>query len=285
MKSSSIKILSITACIALLASCGEEEETTTDVVVAEEDTTEIVEVETNEMEYVIPSAFRIAMAFNRIGLPYEAGVANDLNNVSNYQTRVSKHLNYGVYSADMSYCVLNGETDLALQYLENVLSLSEDVGLSAVFGSEQLIDDFRNNMDDEEVLSEILTTIEDDMTIYLEEEENQFTHALIFCGAWIESLYLGSQLLEGDEYISKKLVDEMKVLDAIIYELGKNPGDMDGVDELVASLTEMRDIYQGFENFIMIEDAEDWDGIVFSEEELNSLSGKVVEIRNQIVGG
>lgn len=285
MNKRAIEFLGIAAIIASFVACGSDPDTS-DVHEVVEDTTTVDEVvETGEMEYVIPSAFRIAMSFNRVGMPYEEGLTNDLNNLNTYQTRLSKHLNFGVYSADMSYCVLNSETDLALNYLENVLALSEDIGLSAVFGSQEIIDEFKNNMDDEEVLSDILTTIEDDMAVFLEEEGSQFTHAMIFSGAWIESVYIGSKLLSDDEYVSKKLVDEMKVLNAIIYELKKNPDQMDGVDDYVTQLEALRAIYEGFENFNMIEDAEDWDGIVFSEEELNSLAVKVEEIRAMIVAG
>lgn len=280
-----IKALSILAITALFTACGSDSEEHVDVVDNEQDTATVANNTDESLEYVIPSAFRIAMSFNRVGLEYQEGVTNPPENLNRYQSSIMAHLNFGTYSADMSYCVLNGEEEKSLAYLEAVLKLSENVGLSSIFGSEQLINDFKDNFGDEEVMSDILTTIEDDMNMFLEDENNEFTHGLIFCGAWIESVYIGSQVLSDNEYVSKKLIDEMKSLNAIIGTLKKNPNNMEGMDDLLADLESIRNIYQGFANYSQIEDAEDWDGIVFSVEEINALTNKVVELRNKIIAG
>ena len=101
-KSLLLKGILFIAAGVLLGACGSEkpkDETLTTV----QDTVAIVETPT--ISYTLPSPLQVASIFKKSGLKYKAGVTNSLKDPSKYTTNLSKAINLGVYSADLSYAV------------------------------------------------------------------------------------------------------------------------------------------------------------------------------------
>ena len=65
--------------------------------------------ESPEVSYSLPSPLQIASIFKKSGLKYKDGITSSLKDPSKYTTNLSKALNLGVYSADLSYCVSVGD--------------------------------------------------------------------------------------------------------------------------------------------------------------------------------
>src|SRR5690606_2524691 len=98
--------------------------------------------EETELDFVLPSPLQIAAIFQRSGLSYIDGITHDPNMVKNYETEFQRSMNFGVYSADLSYCVLNGQSQQSINYLNTIRILSDNLGLNAIFDAEPLLQSF-----------------------------------------------------------------------------------------------------------------------------------------------
>src|SRR5690554_6238280 len=94
-------------------------------VTTEEELVEEVAKEEESMSYLLPSPLQIAEIFKNSGLTYIGDLTNSTELASSYNTKYSQKLNFGVYSADMAYCIINNQTQSAINYLSTLRELSE----------------------------------------------------------------------------------------------------------------------------------------------------------------
>ena len=127
----------ITLCVVLSLIACDSEPLPEPIIVEMAPDNEISFDDENEDMYnfVMPSPLQIAAIFKRAGLKYSRETTNTVDNASNYTDRVTKALNFGVYAADLSYCVLNKQPQDALKYMKTIKKLSDDLGMTSMFGS------------------------------------------------------------------------------------------------------------------------------------------------------
>ena len=253
------------------------------------ETSAIEEDEPYEMNYMLPSPIQIAEILASSGLEYNESFPNPISHLEKYTTSNSQLLNFGTYSADLSYCVINNESQSALNYMRSVEKLSERLGLSSIFATEDLIETFENNLSDPDSLVTVLSKIQERLDEYVDDNEEHYMHLVIFGGAWVESMYLGSKTLNNSNKgrVARKLVEQMSILDNIIAGLSNHPKSDQQIKELTHELVLLKDIYEGFAAVSNLgEDEEpDYDTIEITDEEFSMLAQKVEVIRASIVQG
>ena len=238
---------------------------------------EVEEIEEERAELMLPSPIQIASMFNRSGLTYNAELPNSASSVSNYNTKTKKYLNFGVYSADMAYAVLNNKQQEAIDYLAAIKTLADETGMEAIFGSGDLINRFEKNIGERDSVLRILTEIKIKTDSYLQENKEQFKTAVLFAGAWIEGMYLGSKSAEGNEMVTDRVLEQMDVANGLIEAL-KNQEDT-SID-LTDLITQLEDL----NNFFITNTTEDEEGYsVLTSENMKTLSKKITAIRTMIV--
>ena len=112
-KTFALKGVMLIATGMLLASCGNETSKEDSVTEADTVATETATVEVEDVSYSLPSPLQIASIFKKSGLKYKDGITSTLKDPSKYTTNLSKALNLGIYSADLSYTVLNKQNQEA----------------------------------------------------------------------------------------------------------------------------------------------------------------------------
>ena len=117
MQKVTFKIAAILVVTSLIYACGGTQE---EVLEEEVTTKEIVEVDENQIEYVLPSPLQIAELFKNAGLTYIGDLTSPIANVDNYNSKYDQKLNFGVYSADMAYCIMNNQTQESINYLSTL---------------------------------------------------------------------------------------------------------------------------------------------------------------------
>ncbi len=238
---------------------------------------EIVTAESEEVELLLPSPIQIAAMFNRSGLTYNAELPNAPSAVSNYSTKTKKFLNFGVYSADMAYAVLNDKQQAAIDYLASIKTLSDETGMEAIFGSGDLINRFEKNIGSRDSVLRILTEIKIKTDDYLQENKEQAKTAVFFAGAWIEGMYLGSKSTKGDDMVKERVLEQMSVVPSLINALKNQTDETIDLNDLTASLSDLNDFYSSSIDY-------DSDGEeTLAEEDMNVLSEKINTIRTMIV--
>lgn len=253
-----------------------------------EDSTQVEDVtEASEApNYSLPSPLQIASIFKRSGLTYVDGLTNDVANSSNYSSNHSKSLNLGVYSSDLAYVVLNKQTQNAINYLKASKELANQIGIGSIFETNNLSTRFEANLSNEDSLASIITELQMESDFFLEDNEMQSTSAVIFAGAWVESMYIGAKVHESskNEKVITRLIEQMTILDNLLKVLdyyGKSDND---IAETKMKLQEFHDTYNGLASVKNANtDSEEYVEIKLSEEEVTTLVNKAIDLRTGIV--
>lgn len=281
--------LSLAILFSFMMSCAEapkqeekKEETTTP---AKE---EIVETETMDSDesFILPSPIQIAAIFNRAGLKYEGGLANSPSNLSKYNTKTAKYLNFGIYSADLAYVVLNNQQQESIDYINTVRTLSDEIGMPSVFGSGQLIESFERNISNQDTILRILTTIKRKTDEYLEENSETSKEAIFFAAAWLEGMYLGANSANDKSKLTPRLIEQMSILDNIIRAISGQKDPSLDVSFLIEGLRKIDVTFEGFQEVKSLEDPNtDINDIALTSEELQTLTDQITELRTKIING
>lgn len=244
-----------------------------------EETVEVIEevIEEEEAELMLPSPIQIAAMFNRSGLTYNAELPNSPSSVSNYNTKTKKFLNFGVYSADMAYAVLNDKQQAAIDYLASIKTLSDETGMEAIFGSGDLINRFEKNIGTRDSVLRILTEIKMKTDNYLQENKDQAKTAVFFAGAWIEGMYLGVKSAKGEDMVRERVLEQMSVVPSLISALKNQKDESLDLSELTTKLTDLNEFYTSSINYNSDGDE------TLTEEDMTTLSEKINSMRTMIV--
>jgi len=284
-KSKSILILLFSGSL-ILSSCGAEEDTTGGTLVdttAESTLTVDYDMETGEddFDFVLPSPLMVASILNEAGLPYSQELVNDPSNVSSYNTNSHKLLNFGTYSADLSYCVLNDEMDQAVTYLKTIDGLTEDLGLSTVFQTSDLVSSFENNTSNTDSLLGVLVSVQERLDEYVDDNDERFMHVTIMTGAWVEFMYLGYKAGDEVENINHKLSEQMTLLGNLMKGLRTNPSGDPRITDLVSSLSDLQSTYKSLNSVINNPSQEE--SPTLTTEEIKEIGTKVELVRQSLV--
>lgn len=277
--------LSLAILSTQLYSCGgESTETPNEATNSESDFMEETEDDEDAPEFFLPSALQIGSVFQRSGLKYVEGIVNNPVNVNNYVTKTEKLLNFGSYSANLSYCVLNNQSQQAMSLLKAVKQLSEDIGLSEIFSSADLIRSFEANLGNQDSIIDIIIKIQERTDNYIDENGLKSIATTIFAGAWIEGMYMGVKATSGEdrERITGRLVEQMTICDNLIKALtyyNKNNDEM--IESLIANLTEMRNYYNDID-VIKNNDGQSIRDLKINYSDIKQIADMIIETRKMI---
>ncbi len=246
-------------------------------VTTEEELIEEVEMVTEEesMSYLLPSPLQIAEIFKNSGLTYIGDLTNSTELAASYNTKYSQKLNFGVYSADMAYCIINNQTQSAINYLSTLRGLSEKMWMTDVFNTMGLSKRLENNVGEQDSLITIMADLQIRLDNYLDENGMGYTGPVIFTGAWIETMYLGAKVNQANsnEKLIYRLTEQSVVLENLLKALEQINEDGD-YDELLADLKAIN------ENFDVLEESEE---AKLSDEQVEKLSVQIIDLRNKII--
>lgn len=260
-----------------LTACGGDKTEDKNV---EEIAVEEVEVETSisGVEYLLPSPLQIADLFKRGGLTFIGDLTNPVENVEKLNTKYDQKLNFGVYSADMAYCLMNNQNQESINYLNALKDLSEKIWMIDILNSMGLRDRLEENVGNEDSLTYIMADMQMNTDEYLEENGMSHMGSVIFAGAWIETMYLGVQvnLSKKNENLVARLSEQAVVLDGLIKSIEQT----DESGEYADLLVDLKKINKHFSAF----DNDDTKTFTLSDEVVKTLSVDVSELRNKIIG-
>jgi len=223
-----LKTTIIIVCLSsALLSCGGEKKdhtnTTADIAQAVIDTTSVSatsEQEKQTMEFVenLPSPLHVSRIFKKSGLKYVSGLANKPEQVSTYQSNTGKSLNMGIYSADLAYTALNSQTAESVKYLKSIKGLAEGLNMGAIFNNNQLLSRFEKNIGNQDSLIRIMAELQMESDMLLKETQRYDVVFLSFTGAWVESMYLSTQInqKQANPELAKRIAQQAATLSKLI---------------------------------------------------------------------
>jgi hypothetical protein len=272
----------------LFASCGNEtpkEETN----LSETDSVSTPAEETEQVSYSLPSPLQIASIFKKSGMKYKDGVTSSKKDPAKYSTNLNKALNLGVYSADLSYTVLNKQNQDAMTYMKLSRQLADNLGMGSVFEEENLAKRFEKNLGNEDSLAYIIAELQMVTDMYLDENNQQQITSIVFSGAWIESMYIGSKVYEKgmDHGLNVRLAEQMSILGSIINALKVHEKKDPAISGLIADLKSIKDIYDELPSVKNNpEAAENTEKeLSLTDDEVLTLTKKIEELRTKFING
>lgn len=249
----------------------------------------LVADEEDETTYTLPSALQVASIFKKSGLKYEAGITNPTTKVSNYNTNnYQRAINLGVYSSDLAYVLLNKQFNESKSYLKACKEMSGQLGLNKAFESNNLLERFDKNIGKEDSLLEIVSDIQMQTDILLEENKQKHITAIAFAGAWIESIYIASKAYSHDKNkkIVLSLMEQFTIVKNIIKALKVNAEKEPEINGLSQDINDILSVFEGTEsikNAPISDDEVDFSKVNLSDEEFKAIEAKINEVRTKLV--
>jgi hypothetical protein len=281
----------------LLISCGganeaDKKEESKEIDSLAENTKTETSSSADDVSYSLPSPTQIALILKKSGLKYYPGITNDIEENKNKATNeISKSLMLGVYSADLSYCVMNKQNGESKKYFKVCKGLAADLGLGQAFEQNQIAQRLEKNLDKEDSLLNLLSEVQMNSDNILEESDRVYIYVVSFAGAWVESMYIGMQvnMKERNINIDHKLVEQMSIGDNIVKALTANKNKGAGINDIITDIRSLSDIYNNFKAVKEIKakdpDVIDSDKLDIGIMELLSFSKKIEDIRAKIIKG
>ncbi|UTW62045.1 hypothetical protein KFE98_18850 [bacterium SCSIO 12741] len=274
-------------CGSILFSCGGETNDATPVEDSDPAVVEdvvVMEDESDEPEFIIPSALQIHTIFKSSGLTYIDGVTNPPENTGNYFSKFEKLMNFGVYSADLFYCVLNDQPNQSIQYLKSIRTLADETGMSAIFNAGPIFERFESNISDVDSMLNIMLEFQENTDVLIAENNEEHSAMIIFTGAWMEGMYIGLDAARSsdNEVLRERLVEQMTILPNLVKGLELLPNRNNESDAVHAQLKSLQDYFDGIEG-LKGEDEYSFNMTAMEDKHFLELYNRVKEIRNTIV--
>jgi len=155
----------------------------------------ILSPESQNTLYALPTPFEVTTLLQKAKAGFIFDITNPPANVDKYSTEMSKALNLGVYSADLSYSATYNRTDETNKFLACTNKLADQLGIAGVYDQSLLdkVKKFKNNKDS---LIGLISKIFSQTNNFLASNNRTKVAVLIAAGAFSEGLYLTASLGE-----------------------------------------------------------------------------------------
>ncbi len=249
----------------------------------------LVNAEDEEVSYRLPSALQIAYIFKKSGSAFIPTLANNKANVNKYNSSNYKRAtNFGVYSADLAYCLFNKKYQESKDYLKACKEMGTELGLNQVFESDNLAQRFDKNIMNEDSIVKIVSNVQLRTDVVFEQNKQKHITAIAFTGAWIESAYIANEVYAKDK--NKKalasLLEQLLLSETIVKALKANQHAEPEMPALIESVEKINAAYNSVEAIKLANEKEeeiDFSKITVKDSELKVISEAIVSLRKNII--
>ena len=229
-----------------------------------------------------PSPVELAKNYKKTGIQFIPGLTNPAADYERYITNTKKSLNFGVYSADLSYCILNNQGQGASEYFMVIQSISNSIGLSEIFRYELILTNFNSSLGNKDSMSRIVNGIQKDLDKTLRANGTQDRAILFYTGAWIESAYIAINAKKNfsnsvDTGMVSEITSQVEMLEDILIEFDKMEDKNQEIIDLQNKLLQFKEMSSSI-RFKSIGDS-----VILNLMDLQKIRNKVEEIRAYVV--
>jgi len=279
-------VLAIVVCVFAI-SCGDSKapdanpiEDNEEAVVQE---VEVMAEDDDEPEFIIPSALQISSMFKNSGLTYIDGITNAPDKVSDYHSKFEKLLNFGVYSGDLFYCILNDQSQMSIQYLKSVRQLADETGMSGIFNSGPIFERFEANIGNKDSVFNIMLEFQERTDMLIAENSEEHSAMVIFAGAWTEGMYIGLDAIRssGNDNLKARLAEQMSIVGNLVKGLQFQPNRNETTIAIEGKYQAILDYFMAIEG-VKGADEYSYDSTALTDEDWKKLYEMVRDLRSEI---
>jgi len=168
------------------------------------------ESDVKDMIFSVPNPIETAFFVQSSGVVFDKKLLNPYEKASNYISSKDKAVNLGIYSVDLCLASLNNQSQLLINYMAAIKTLSNDLGFLDAIGK-SVLDDMGKHLSDRDYILNLISEKIIKNTSALTEERKQMG-AFIVYGVYLEGLYIVS------EYASKTKKPDLNLVSGIIEQ-------------------------------------------------------------------
>ncbi|MFW6224840.1 MAG: hypothetical protein ACOC4B_01075, partial [Bacteroidota bacterium] len=180
---------------------------------------EEIEVSDEAMESIvqnIASPVEIAAQIKSLGIPFSKEYLASTDIVNQLESDNRKALNLGVYGTNLGYINMYQQQSLVIEYIKAIKTLADGINVGQFFEFSTL-KRLSKNSQNLDSLMYISVQNFNNMDNYLRENDRGDISSIMIAGAWIEGLYIATQVAKLDE--SGKLKQSIGEQKTILNEL------------------------------------------------------------------
>ena len=292
-----IKFLTI-SCIALsisLVSCdgnsedqkNQESIENIDTILINTDT--ISSTENNDLSYSLPSALQIAYVFKKSGAGFIPTLPNNKANTSKYNTSNYKRAtNFGIYSADLAYCLFNKKYQESKEYLKACKEMGSYLGLNQAFESDNAAQRFDKNLTNEDSVIKIVSNVQLKTDLMFEQNKQKHITVIAFAGAWTESMYIAIEVYKKDKNkkVLESFLEQLLLSETIIKALKSHQNSEQEIPELIVSIEKINAQFNSIasvKSSVEKDEEMDFNSMLVTDNELNAIIESVKTLRASMV--
>lgn len=254
------------------------------------DTTSIAIIEDDqEVSYKLPSALQIAYVFKKSGSAFIPTLVNSNINVNRYNISPFKRAtNFGVYSADLAYCIFNKKYQESKNYLKSLKEIGTELGLNNAFEDDNVVLRFDKNIANEDSIIKIVSSVQLKTDVLLEKYKHKHITTIIFTGAWVESVYIASEVYSKDKNIKalNSLLEQLLLAETIIKALKANLVSEPEISKLIEAVGKIKEAYDSIAAVKLAKEKDeeiDFALINVTESEFKAISSTIIALRKEII--
>jgi len=233
--------------------------------------------------YVLPSPLQLASIMVRSsGFKYMPDICSPVKNAAQFSSHYQMAINLGIYSTDLSYCLINKQNDDATKYLNEVKVLADQLGFGNIFKSSSFVQRFQNNMSIPDSLASLIGELQMGIDTYLEENNQKYINSIAFSGALVESMYIGCSGYEKEKSPGESafVEEQMDIMDGLSKLLTKNQSFDNNIAGLITKLKELTTLYNSFDEVkSKVQDKP----LMLTPDHLSQINKAVKELRNKFI--
>jgi hypothetical protein len=238
----------------------------------------------------LPAVSDMPYILQNTGADFNPTLINPYGKASTYTATTDKAaLNLGIYGTDIGYLSVYGKTQDIINTVKSAQKLSDQLGVTQAFEA-SVQQRFEKNLSNKDSLTKIVNESMRAADIFLKKADRSNTASLVATGAFIEGLYIATQLVE--KYpkdlketgvlteLIKTVIDQKKSL-ADLIEILKNAKQDASVAEYRKVLENLHETFKAsqLEEKIKTNKGD----LRLTDKSIIDIANKVKEIRTKIV--
>lgn len=249
----------------------------------------VVAVDDNEVSYNLPSALQIAYVFKKSGAGFVPSLLNNKSNYSKYNTSNYKRaVNFGVYSADLAYCLFNKKYQESKKYLKSCKEMGSFLGLNQAFESDNMAQRFDKNIAIEDSVVKIVSNVQLKTDVMFEQNKQKHITVIAFAGAWTESMYIATEVYAKDKNkkVLASLMEQLLLSETIIKALRVHQSSEPELPALIKSIETINSQFNSIASVkaaIEKDEEMDFNIMTVTDSELKAITESVKTLRTSMI--
>lgn len=246
-------------------------------------------VEESEVTYNLPSALQIAYVFKKSGAGFIPNLLNNKANTTKYNTSNYKRAtNFGIYSADLAYCLFNKKYQESKEYLKACKDMGSYLGLNQAFESDNMAQRFDKNISNEDSVVKIVSNVQLKTDVMFEQNKQKHITVIAFTGAWTESMYIAIEAYAKDKNkkVLSSLMEQLLLSETLIKALKSHQTSEQEIPQLITSIEKINAEFNAISSVktALEKDEEmDFNLMTVTDSELKTIAESVKTLRTSMV--